>query len=855
MNKNIIPKLEIHNQFNDNTYLVTEGLTLEYLKDIKYDNNGKIIINKSIPIDEDTITEDQEWEFEVIKNGKETNITHTTKIKLGPDPHSIKLNIPNGVVGASVSHTIAYPGETITLHAGTIPENRVFNKWNVISNGTNIDVELNLNSMSFIMPDNDVDISMDIKEIQYENLKIFRYPVLPVPTPSQMSIIAFGNGIYVGISPQASIHYSTDKVNWHPALSNDMMLMNNFNSPGNNDWRDVVFADGMFVTIGGGSDLPRIMLSTDGMIWEPPSNFDDNRTQINGSWMNIVYNEKTENFIITGSNMQSRPNIIHNSPNNKKHFHLGFSINEFWPTNFENVFRIELILGRFIIINHRRVWDMLETNHNSRFETIPVGHIHRSEYDEDFLDVIWSRRNPNNPDDTTLTPHNVFYVRHIRGGSWRSLPAVPGIASQAVSQINIDDNYIFAIRSRNLFRISLHDINGVWEPILTDVTSYHILYDTIFIRTTLGLFKISYDNILTDIPEEIDVPLPISTAVDGIKIINGRLVISMLWHGAPIQAILSDDGETLEYTLPEEPENMFLRRLNSTRRIDDKYISNSTNILPFNDGNLSHIFESDNLKEWNNVLFTGNGVNVPPFTRIIHGNGIYVGTNTTTVNRIVATSIEEPYIFRSVTPAGFTNVNITLAFGNGLFVGTVENQIDNRIIVSNDAINWDVINVDFQLNRIFFGNGLFISTFLNTIHVSTDGKNWTQSNNPSNFNNPAFGFLKDRIMMINQDHTRRVFLSEDGIDWVESNQRPITGTMFNNTKLQDDGNGGVIIYGAQNLITRDGIVWSLVRPNYNGIFSNNISQSTQFIHNNMVISIPNSSVRNIGQVVQAMTLV
>ena len=84
MSRKVIPKLQIHNKFDDTTHLVTEGLTREDIQQIKNENDGKIIINTSIPIDEDTITEDQEWEFEVIKNGKETGVTTNVNIKPKP---------------------------------------------------------------------------------------------------------------------------------------------------------------------------------------------------------------------------------------------------------------------------------------------------------------------------------------------------------------------------------------------------------------------------------------------------------------------------------------------------------------------------------------------------------------------------------------------------------------------------------------------------------------------------------------------------------------------------------------------------------------------------------------------------
>lgn len=178
-----------------------------------------------------------------------------------------------------------------------------------------------------------------------------------------------------------------------------------------------------------------------------------------------------------------------------------------------------------------------------------------------------------------------------------------------------------------------------------------------------------------------------------------------------------------------------------------------------------------------NYSYTALGL-TSPFQNIAYNNGLYVATSNN--NSFAAVSSDGKAWVKYATPAGVVP-NGGIGYGNGLYVATVA-QV-GKIITSPDGINWTIqttgIAQGWSQTSLAFGNGLIVLNdgINRRINSSIDGVTWTITSNitpADNMNCIAFG---SGLFLLTSNTTLvdRFMTSADGIVWDQRAGMSTTG--------------------------------------------------------------------------------
>lgn len=110
---------------------------------------------------------------------------------------------------------------------------------------------------------------------------------------------------------------------------------------------------------------------------------------------------------------------------------------------------------------------------------------------------------------------------------------------------------------------------------------------------------------------------------------------------------------------------------------------------------------------------------------IVYGDGIFVAVGSAAKISTSTDGITWTSRVSTLVAADSHNI-LSVAYGNGKYVGSTENA-ENKLVISTDAITWtsvSVVNVTTQINRIRFGNGVFVAGGSSLAISSLTGNQW-----------------------------------------------------------------------------------------------------------------------------------
>lgn len=154
-----------------------------------------------------------------------------------------------------------------------------------------------------------------------------------------------------------------------------------------------------------------------------------------------------------------------------------------------------------------------------------------------------------------------------------------------------------------------------------------------------------------------------------------------------------------------------------------------------------------------------------------------------------------------------------VAYGNGRYVA-ISQTGTSRIMVSEDAINWRILNLSGNYYDITYGNGLFVivnaTTGSQKFLISPDGINWTTSSVTSSTEILSVTYGNGLFVAVGYTSTGRVMTSPDGINWtirsypLEQSWWDVT---YGNGLFVAVARGGTTV-GQRVMTSPDGINWT-----------------------------------------------
>lgn len=105
---------------------------------------------------------------------------------------------------------------------------------------------------------------------------------------------------------------------------------------------------------------------------------------------------------------------------------------------------------------------------------------------------------------------------------------------------------------------------------------------------------------------------------------------------------------------------------------------------------------------------------------ITYGGGkfVVIGSND---NKAMTSSDGITWALHEGVPSGYWR---GITYGDGLYVA-VATFGDNRLMISEDGENWELVSVLFPTNSVAYGNGIFVAVGSSGALASRDGRNWT----------------------------------------------------------------------------------------------------------------------------------
>ena len=196
------------------------------------------------------------------------------------------------------------------------------------------------------------------------------------------------------------------------------------------------------------------------------------------------------------------------------------------------------------------------------------------------------------------------------------------------------------------------------------------------------------------------------------------------------------------------------------------------------------------------------------------GNGRFVGiTGSGAGNRVLTSDDGVDWVLG--TSAADNNWQ-RIIYGNGLFVAVAATGTGDRIMTSPDGITWTSRTnpVDNQWQTIAYGNGVFVATAAtgtgDRAMTSPDGITWTIQTTPVDNNWFGLTFGNGLFVAVATTGTgNRVMTSPDGVTWTSR-----TSASDNVWRGVEWGNGLFVVVGTTGagdrvMTSPDGITWTL----------------------------------------------
>jgi hypothetical protein len=165
---------------------------------------------------------------------------------------------------------------------------------------------------------------------------------------------------------------------------------------------------------------------------------------------------------------------------------------------------------------------------------------------------------------------------------------------------------------------------------------------------------------------------------------------------------------------------------------------------------------------------------------------------------------------------------VSIAYGNGLYVAVAAVAGTNRIMTSQDGINWSLPSCPADNNwyGVTYGNGLFVAVASNgtsRVMTSHDGILWTLQTSPLDGSNVSIAYGEGLFICVYSTLSTKVITSPNGTTWT-SRTLPVNNFIFNCVTY---GNGLFVALGSSPRVmtSPDGITWTFTNIDNIGIWS------------------------------------
>ena len=586
-------------------------------------------------------------------------------------------------------------------------------------------------------------------------------------TNGTFSSIAYGNGIYVGVSGAVGSYIVKRSINGSTWTTQTI--------PENNNWTSLTYGNGLFVAVAN-TGIHEIMTSPDGITWTAQTAAEAN------NWYNITYGNGL--FVTVASSGTHR---VMTSPDGITWTaRSAAEANSWYSVTYGN--------GLFVAVasygTHRvmtspdgitwtaqtaaeaNTWDGV-TYGNSLFVAVSVDGTHRVMTSPD--GITWTAQTAAEANTwVSITYGNGLFVSIANSNTTSHTIMVSSDGANWVAKSSYGGLYGYCMAYGNsLFVSCLSNTMVAKSP----ASQYSYIYTVN--QATGDTYK---DGTATvSLSSTADLAGNSSTAPTGntFTIDTTSPTVALTYTKNPTGA----GTQTITANYSENVSSAPTISINQPGTTD---ISNATMVAPASVWTAQTAAETGN---WNGLAY---------------GNGLFVAIAQTGVHRIMTSPDGITWTART---SSEVNGWVSVTYGNGLFVAVAYNGT-NRIMTSPDGITWTV-RAATELNNwdsITYGNGLFVAVAnngANRIMTSPDGITWTARAATEANLWASITYGNGLFVAVSQDGTHRIMTSTDGITWVAST------SVIDSWKSIAYGNGVFVSVSTNNqaMTSPDGITW------------------------------------------------
>lgn len=159
--------------------------------------------------------------------------------------------------------------------------------------------------------------------------------------------------------------------------------------------------------------------------------------------------------------------------------------------------------------------------------------------------------------------------------------------------------------------------------------------------------------------------------------------------------------------------------------------------------------------------------------RVVYIDGRFVisGSN----GRVITSADGEDWENRSIQNNVSPTTGLTgIAYGNDIFV-VVDSKHDRVYISDSNLENWDYVGNDYNFNDVTFHNGIFYAVRNDSMHSSTDGRQWVPL--PDSVGGITVSYMNDRLVVTRSNG--EIWSSGDnGETWLQLSSSDFTNSIY-----------------------------------------------------------------------------
>jgi hypothetical protein len=203
------------------------------------------------------------------------------------------------------------------------------------------------------------------------------------------------------------------------------------------------------------------------------------------------------------------------------------------------------------------------------------------------------------------------------------------------------------------------------------------------------------------------------------------------WSQEVVIQVLDISDNSLGDWIKVTPAHLLTNQLNSAFYVNERFFVTNNNT--------KQLFSSPDGENWNETVIPNP---LDSITGIAYGNGRYVAVGNRGTRGSMLVSEDGVFWSEGMTVPEYTGHDAfsSVAFGNGVFLAIQERTYfppgETRQVTTTDAytstdgINWSKQELSIRLGLLHFGNGRFLSSYMNFHFVSTNGTDWVAQHVP-----------------------------------------------------------------------------------------------------------------------------